>query len=80
MARNKFIDTDFYEYRFKGCTMDQNVFTALVPGCILDFDYNIHYKDVFQENLIGQLTLIPGTLLTALLMGHVGRVKIMCEC
>ena len=68
-----------YEYRFENCSMTTNTFKALVPGCSLDFDYNIHYQDVFQENLIGQLTLIPGTLATAFLLDYVGRVRIMCE-
>ncbi|ROT61175.1 Synaptic vesicle glycoprotein 2B [Penaeus vannamei] len=72
-----FIDTDLYEYRFIDCEQKNNVVRASVPGCQLDFDYNIHYKEVFQENLIGQLTIIPGTLITSLLMDRIGRVKIM---
>ncbi|XP_047502688.1 synaptic vesicle glycoprotein 2C-like [Penaeus chinensis] len=72
-----FIDTDLYDYRFIDCDRRNNIFRADVPGCKLDFDYNIHYKEVFQENLIGQLTIIPGTLITSLLMDRIGRVKIM---
>ena len=68
-----------YEYRFVDCEMHANKFKGTIPGCTLDFDYNIHYKDVFQENLIGQLTIIPGTITTALLMDRLGRVKIMSE-
>lgn len=74
-----FIDTDLYEYRFIDCEQKNNVVRTSVPGCQLDFDYNIHYKEVFQENLIGQLTIIPGTLITSLLMDRIGRVKIMSE-
>nr|XP_045611722.1 synaptic vesicle glycoprotein 2A-like isoform X1 [Procambarus clarkii] len=77
IARNTFIDTDIYDYRFQDCEMINNKFHALAPGCTLDFDYNIHYKAVFQENLIGQLTMIPGTLITSLLMDKLGRVRIM---
>ncbi|CAL4119411.1 unnamed protein product [Meganyctiphanes norvegica] len=74
---NTFIDTDIYEYRFQNCELNNNTFQSLVPGCQLDFDYNIHYKEIFQENLIGQLSIIPGTLLTSLLLDRLGRVKIM---
>ncbi|XP_071533141.1 synaptic vesicle glycoprotein 2C-like isoform X2 [Panulirus ornatus] len=77
IARNTFIDTDMYDYRFQQCESINNDFRALAPGCTLDFDYNIHYKEVFQENLIGQLTMIPGTLITSLLMDKLGRVRIM---
>ncbi|KAK7081218.1 Synaptic vesicle glycoprotein 2A [Halocaridina rubra] len=77
ISHNTFIDTDFYNYRFQNCQSDNNTFRALVPGCTLDFDYNIHYKEIFQENLIGQLTIIPGTLLTSLLMDKLGRVRIL---
>ncbi|KAB7497819.1 Synaptic vesicle glycoprotein 2B [Armadillidium nasatum] len=75
---NQFLDTDFYDYRFENCRMTNNTFRALVPGCELDFDYNIHYKDVFQENLIGQLTMIPGTIIASMIMDRIGRSRIMC--
>ncbi|XP_076065847.1 synaptic vesicle glycoprotein 2C-like [Oratosquilla oratoria] len=74
---NTLIDTDMYEYRFTNCSFTNNMFKALVPGCQLDFDFNIHYEELFQENLIGQLTIIPGTLVASLIMDRVGRVKIM---
>ncbi|XP_042241451.1 synaptic vesicle glycoprotein 2C-like [Homarus americanus] len=77
IARNSFIDTDIHKYRFQDCEMTDNTFHGLAPGCPLDFDYNIHYKAVFQENLIGQLTMIPGTLITSLLLDKLGRVRIM---
>ncbi|RXG58607.1 Synaptic vesicle glycoprotein 2C [Armadillidium vulgare] len=78
LARNQFLDTDFYDYRFENCRMTNNTFRALVPGCELDFDYNIHYKDVFQENLIGQLTMVPGTIIASMIMDKIGRSRIMC--
>ncbi|KAK3896226.1 hypothetical protein Pcinc_000148 [Petrolisthes cinctipes] len=77
LEHNTFIDTDIYDYRFDHCEMKNNTKRSSAPGCSLDFDYNIHYKEVFQENLIGQLTMIPGTLVTSLLMDKLGRVRIM---
>ncbi|KAK8381186.1 hypothetical protein O3P69_008212 [Scylla paramamosain] len=72
-----FTDTDMHSYRFPDCEMDNITFHGLAPGCQLDFDYNIHYKEIFQENLIGQLTMIPGTLAASLFMDKLGRVKVM---
>ncbi|XP_050730994.1 synaptic vesicle glycoprotein 2C-like isoform X2 [Eriocheir sinensis] len=72
-----FTDTDMHPYRFPYCDMEDITFHGLAPGCTLDFDYNIHYKEIFQENLIGQLTMIPGTLAASLFMDKLGRVKVM---
>ncbi|KAA0187251.1 hypothetical protein HAZT_HAZT006661 [Hyalella azteca] len=77
VARNTFISTDIYEYRFINCEMINNTFRTVDSKCNLDFDYNIHYKDIFQENLIGQLSLIPGTLVAAIFMDQIGRSHIM---
>ena len=74
-----FVDTDIYDYRFDNCDMINNTFRAMVPGCQLDFDYNIHYKEIFEENLIGQLTLIPGTMLASLFLDRLGRVRVMSK-
>lgn len=68
-----------HPYRFPDCEMDNITFHGLAPGCQLDFDYNIHYKEIFQENLIGQLTMIPGTLAASLFMDKLGRVKVMSK-
>ena len=74
------MDTDIYPYRFENCDMQGNQFKSLVPGCPLDFDYNIHYKDVFQENLVGQVTMIPGTMMTSFFLDRIGRARTMSTC
>ncbi|XP_037092099.1 synaptic vesicle glycoprotein 2B-like [Pollicipes pollicipes] len=77
LIANRFVDTDIYEYRFKNCTLLNNSFQAMVPGCKLDFDYNLHYVDVFQENLIGQISLLPGSFIASYLLDKVGRAKMI---
>jgi hypothetical protein len=50
---------------------------SLSAGCPLDFDYNIHMEEVFQEHLVGQLAILPGALFSALAINKLGRVKII---
>ncbi|XP_043224835.1 synaptic vesicle glycoprotein 2C-like isoform X2 [Amphibalanus amphitrite] len=78
LVENRFVDTDIYpNVRFRNCELRNNSFQAMVPGCQLDFDYNLHYVDVFQENLIGQLSLIPGSFVSSYLLDRVGRAKMI---
>ncbi|KAF4527248.1 hypothetical protein B566_EDAN015921 [Ephemera danica] len=63
--------------RFQRCHLVNNSILSLSPGCHLDFDYNIHLQDVFQENLVGQLALLPGALVCAFLVDRVGRTRII---
>ena len=80
LVENRFVDTDIYpNVRFRDCDLRNNSFQAMVPGCQLDFDYNLHYVDVFQENLIGQLSLIPGSFISSYLLDKVGRAKMIGE-
>jgi hypothetical protein len=59
--------------------MANNSFLAMIGGCTLDFDFNFHLNEVFLENLVGQLALIPGTLVSIFLLDKVGRVKMICK-
>ncbi|XP_067003158.2 synaptic vesicle glycoprotein 2B [Anabrus simplex] len=73
----KFVDTDLKIKHFEGCELINNTFIVLTTVCQLDFDYNIHLEDVFQENLVGQLSLIPGAFLSAFVVDRLGRVKVI---
>ncbi|CAG0922051.1 unnamed protein product [Notodromas monacha] len=80
LIQNHFADTDMYPYRFSDDTvLKNNSFLAMMGGCTLDFDLNFHLNEVFMENLIGQLALIPGTVLSVFLLDKLGRVKMICE-
>ncbi|PSN45332.1 hypothetical protein C0J52_18069 [Blattella germanica] len=63
---------------FKNCTIkDSSSILTLSAGCSLDFDYNIHLEEVFQEHLVGQLAILPGAFFSALAIDKLGRVKII---
>ncbi|CAB3373530.1 Hypothetical predicted protein [Cloeon dipterum] len=63
--------------RFERCLLVNNSILSLAQGCHLDFDYNIHLQDIFTENLVGQLALLPGAFVCAFLVDRVGRIKII---
>lgn len=63
--------------RFERCRLVNNSILSLSQGCHLDFDYNVHLQDIFQENLVGQLALLPGALVCAFLVDRVGRTRVI---
>lgn len=64
-------------YRFENCAISNTSFDSMDTSCALDFDYNIHLDEVFQEHLIGEVALIPGLILAACLMDRLGRVRLI---
>ena len=45
--------------------------------CPLEFDYNIHLGEVFLEQIVGEVALIPGLILAAIFMDRFGRVRLI---
>lgn len=77
ILQSTFVDTDFFPYRFEDCRMEDTTFDSMDAFCPLDFDYNIHLGEVFLEHLVGELALIPGLILAALLMDRFGRARLI---
>jgi len=77
IIQSNFIDTDLFPYRFENCSMVNNSFNSMDAYCALDFDYNIHLDEIFLENLIGELALLPGLIVAAFLMDRFGRVRLI---
>ncbi|KZS14116.1 putative Synaptic vesicle glycoprotein 2A [Daphnia magna] len=77
ILKSTFVDTDFFPYRFESCTMEGTTFDSMDAFCALDFDYNIHLGEVFLEHLIGEVALIPGLVLAAVLMDRFGRSRLI---
>ena len=74
---SKFIDTDIFPYRFEHCDFETTTFDSMDAFCPLEFDYNIHLGEIFLEQLIGEVALIPGLILAAILMDRFGRVRLI---
>ncbi|KAJ8868598.1 hypothetical protein PR048_030136 [Dryococelus australis] len=73
----RFVDTDLSDQHFQNCQMINNTVLSLAVGCPLDFDYNIHLEEVFQENLVGQLAILPAAFISAFIIEKMGRVKMI---
>ncbi|CAN7979804.1 unnamed protein product, partial [Ixodes pacificus] len=74
--RVRFVDTDFYDYRFDDCAFhNSTTFLNRDTGCAIDFDVNFRLSDVFVENLFAQLAIIPGNIISSCVIDRFGRVK-----
>lgn len=80
ILQSSFVDTDFFPYRFENCQIIDTKFDSMDAFCQLDFDYNIHVGEVFLEHLIGEVALIPGLVVAALLMDRFGRARLIGNC
>lgn len=72
-----FNDTNFYKFKFQRTSLENVRFGELKEGCPLDFDTSYSTETVFLENFVGQLAVVPGTLITALLVDKIGRVRML---
>lgn len=72
-----FDDTDLYDYKFIGCKFFHNTFHHTVDECGLDFDVNYDLSEIYLENLITQLAIIPGNIVSSYVLDRIGRVKTM---
>ena len=75
-----FNDTNFYDYKFRETKLINTSIVNMKPGCSVDFDVNYSASTVYLEALLGQLAVVPGTVLAAFLMDKLGRVRVMGEC
>ena len=71
--------TNVYPYKFVRTSLDHVTSENLFDGCQVDFDLSVSTETIFLENFMGQLAVIPGTLLTAVLVDKVGRVRMLSE-
>ncbi|KAG1688212.1 Synaptic vesicle glycoprotein 2C [Nymphon striatum] len=72
-----FIDTDFHDYRFQDTKFVNSTFHSTKPGCAVDFALNYDLSEIFVLNFIGQLSMIPGTIVATILIDRVGRSKLI---
>ncbi|XP_022236794.1 synaptic vesicle glycoprotein 2C-like, partial [Limulus polyphemus] len=72
-----FVDTDFHDYRFQNCSLYDSSFFSTKAGCTLDFDISFDLQPIFLENLLAQLAIIPGNIMSSYVLDQLGRVKTM---
>ena len=80
VSQTTFNDTDFYGYKFKGTEFEVGtMFNNTREGCQVDFDISYSSRQVFLENFLSQLVVIPAALISALIIDKVGRVRLLGE-
>ncbi|KAF3833942.1 hypothetical protein F7725_025146, partial [Dissostichus mawsoni] len=73
-----FYNTDLFKYRFVDCKLLNSTFLHNKEGCILDFsdDFNNAYM-IYFVNFLGTLAVLPGNIVSALLMDKIGRLRML---
>lgn len=70
--------SDLFKYRFFNCKLINSTFLHNKEGCILDFsdDFNNAYM-IYFVNFLGTLAVLPGNIVSALLMDKIGRLRML---
>lgn len=73
-----FLSSDLFKYRFVNCKLINSTFLHNKEGCILDFsdDFNNAYM-IYFVNFLGTLAVLPGNIVSALLMDKIGRLRML---
>uniref|UniRef100_A0A8C6SF21 Synaptic vesicle glycoprotein 2A n=1 Tax=Neogobius melanostomus TaxID=47308 RepID=A0A8C6SF21_9GOBI len=73
-----FYNTDLFKYRFVNCKLLNSSFIHNKEGCMLDFsdDFNNAYM-IYFVNFLGTLAVLPGNIISALLMDKIGRLRML---
>uniref|UniRef100_A0AAQ4P5X3 Synaptic vesicle glycoprotein 2A n=1 Tax=Gasterosteus aculeatus aculeatus TaxID=481459 RepID=A0AAQ4P5X3_GASAC len=73
-----FYNTDLFKYRFVNCKLLNSTFLHNKEGCMLDFsdDFNNAYM-IYFVNFLGTLAVLPGNIVSALLMDKIGRLRML---
>uniref|UniRef100_A0A674P9T5 Synaptic vesicle glycoprotein 2A n=1 Tax=Takifugu rubripes TaxID=31033 RepID=A0A674P9T5_TAKRU len=73
-----FYNTDLFKYRFVNCKLVNSTFLHNKEGCMLDFsdDFNNAYM-IYFVNFLGTLAVLPGNIVSALLMDKIGRLRML---
>ncbi|KFV56322.1 Synaptic vesicle glycoprotein 2B, partial [Tyto alba] len=73
-------DQDFvsnlYEHKFINCRLINNTFLKEKEGCHLDFEEDNDFL-IYLVSFLGSLSVLPGNIISALLMDKIGRIKMI---
>ncbi|XP_053128490.1 synaptic vesicle glycoprotein 2B isoform X2 [Hemicordylus capensis] len=71
-----FYNTDLYEHKFIDCKFLYSPFLDQKVGCHLDFERDNDFL-IYLVSFLGSLSVLPGNIISALLMDKVGRIKMI---
>ncbi|XP_018429525.1 PREDICTED: synaptic vesicle glycoprotein 2A, partial [Nanorana parkeri] len=75
-----FYNTDLFDYKFINSRIVNSTFLHSKEGCQLDFsdDINNAYM-IYFVSFLGTLAVLPGNIVSALLMDKIGRLRMLGE-
>ncbi|XP_044518406.1 synaptic vesicle glycoprotein 2B isoform X4 [Gracilinanus agilis] len=71
-----FYNTDLYHHKFIGCRFINTTFMEQKEGCHLDFEEDNDFL-IYLVSFLGSLSVLPGNIISALLMDKIGRIKMI---
>nr|XP_008538783.1 PREDICTED: synaptic vesicle glycoprotein 2B-like [Equus przewalskii] len=71
-----FYNTDLYEHKFINCRFINVTFLEQKEGCHMDFEQDNDFL-IYLVSFLGSLSVLPGNIISALLMDRVGRLKMI---
>uniref|UniRef100_A0A6I8P7E0 Synaptic vesicle glycoprotein 2B n=1 Tax=Ornithorhynchus anatinus TaxID=9258 RepID=A0A6I8P7E0_ORNAN len=71
-----FYNTDLYKHKFINCRFINTTFLEQKEGCHLDFEEDNDFL-IYLVSFLGSLSVLPGNIISALLMDKIGRIKMI---
>lgn len=72
--------TDFEPYKFIDSEFQNCSFSHNKTGCQITFDDDYSAYWIYFVNFLGTLAVLPGNIVSALLMDRIGRLTMLGEC
>uniref|UniRef100_A0A8C7BUU5 Synaptic vesicle glycoprotein 2B n=1 Tax=Neovison vison TaxID=452646 RepID=A0A8C7BUU5_NEOVI len=70
------LSSDLYKHKFINCRFINTTFLAPKEGCHMDFEQDNDFL-IYLVSFLGSLSVLPGNIISALLMDRVGRLKMI---
>ncbi|XP_055273717.1 synaptic vesicle glycoprotein 2B [Moschus berezovskii] len=71
-----FYNTDLYQHKFINCHFINVTFLEQKEGCHMDLEQDNDFL-IYLVSFLGSLSVLPGNIISALLMDRVGRLKMI---
>lgn len=71
-----FYNTDLYEHKFINCRFVNSTFLEQKEGCHMDLEQDNDFL-IYLVSFLGSLSVLPGNIISALLMDRIGRLKMI---
>lgn len=75
-----FVSTDFEPYKFINSVFQNCSFSNNKTGCPITFDDDYSAYWIYFVNFLGTLAVLPGNIVSALLMDRIGRLTMLGMC